>query len=391
MPDNLIIIHGGGPTPVLNASLYGAIQQARKHPEIAHIYGAIGGVKGLLSENLVDFRTIDKEALALLLTTPASSIGTARDPLTPDDYQQIAETCERLSIRYLLYNGGNGSMEACGKIRDACAKRVTGYQTFVVGIPKTIDNDLAMTDHCPGFGSAARYIAATTAEVAQDVRSMPIHVCIIEAQGRNAGWITAASALARKKPGDAPHLIYPPERPFDEDAFIADVQMWHQRLGGGVVVVVSEGLKNKDGNPIVPPLFQVGRSVYYGDVGAHLAQLVIRRLGIKSRNEKPGLCGRASMAHLSTVDRDEAITVGAAAVRAACNKESGVMVAIERADSESGYAIRTVMVPIEAVMLRERVLPDEYMNDAGNDVTQSFIDWCRPLIGGALPDYIHFR
>lgn len=204
-------------------------------------------------------------------------------------------------IRYVLLNGGNGTMDTCGKIYRACKDA----GVCVVGIPKTIDNDIAITDHTPGYGSAARYIAETTAEVGVDVKALPIHVCIIEAMGRNAGWITAASALARKKPGDAPHLIYLPERPFKEEEFLEDVKRLYDQLGG-VVVVASEGLKKENGEPIVPPIFKSGRSVYYGDVSAYLAELVIKNLGIKARSEKPGLCGRASIALQSSLDRDEA-------------------------------------------------------------------------------------
>lgn len=391
---SLVIIHGGGPTPVLNASLYGAVREALRQPQIRSVYGAIGGVRGLLEDRLVDFRAVPERDLERLLVTPASAIGTARDPLSAEDYAAIVRKCSQLGIQWLLYNGGNGSMEACGRI---CAAAAGNGQSplYVVGIPKTIDNDLAATDHAPGFGSAARYLATTTAEIGQDVRALPIHVCIIEAFGRNAGWIAAASALARRQPDDAPHLIYLPERPFDEEQFLKDVQALHEQLGG-VVVVVSEGLKNRDGQPIVPPVFQVGRSVYYGDVSAYLVSLVIRRLGIKARSEKPGLCGRSSMAHVSPVDRAEAIEAGAAAVRAACSGHSGVMVAFERLAADGpgtpgAYASRTTLVPIEAAMLYERTLPDAYINAAGNDVTPAFVDWCRPLLGADLPDYISFR
>ena len=214
--------------------------------------------------------------------TPASAIGTSRYELETSDYENMAEIIKRNNIKYVLFNGGNGSMDTCGKIYNALGN--SGIN--VVGIPKTIDNDISITDHAPGFGSAARYIAETVNEVAQDVKSLPIHVCVIEALGRNAGWITAASALARKKEGDAPHLIYLPERPFDEEKFLDDVKRLYDKLGG-VVVVVSEGLKNKDGKPIVEPIFEVGRSVYYGDVSSHLSNLVIKRLGIKAKAKNP--------------------------------------------------------------------------------------------------------
>ena len=209
-------------------------------------------------------------------------------------------------------NGGNGTMDACGKLARACA----GQGVSVMGIPKTMDNDIAVTDHCPGFGSIARYMAGTVRELGVDVRSLPIHVVVLEALGRNAGWATAAAALAREEDGDAPHLIYLPERAFCEEEFLEDVKALYDRQGG-VVVVASEGLHDAGGRPIVPPIFQSGRSTYFGDVSSHLAQLVVKRLGIKARSEKPGILGRASIAWQSCVDAAEAEEAGRAACRAA--------------------------------------------------------------------------
>ncbi|NMA65124.1 MAG: diphosphate--fructose-6-phosphate 1-phosphotransferase [Clostridiaceae bacterium] len=384
MKSNVLIVHGGAPTAVINSSLYGAVTEAKKYKEVDKIYAAIGGSKAILDENFLDLKQVDDDKLKLLLQTPASAIGTSRFELDKSDYEQMTEIFKRNNIKYVLFNGGNGSMDTCGKIYKACGD--AGIN--VVGIPKTIDNDISVTDHAPGFGSAARYIAATVSEVAQDVKSLPIHVCVIEAMGRNAGWLTAASALARKNKGDAPHLIYLPERPFDEEEFLKDVKELYDKLGG-VVVVVSEGLKDKEGKPIVPPIFQVGRSVYYGDVSAHLSNLIIKRLGIKARNEKPGICGRASIAFQSDVDREEAIIAGATAVKAAIEGKSGVMVGFERLPGEE-YQCKTILIPIEEVMLHERILPDKYINDRGNDVTDEFINWCRPLIGEELRQFISF-
>lgn len=385
MKGNVLIVHGGAPTAVINSSLYGAVTEAKKYQEVDKIYAAIGGSKAILDENFKDLKQVDDEKLKLLLQTPASAIGTSRYQLEKPDYDKMVEIFKKNNIKYVLFNGGNGSMDTCGKIYKACGD--SGIN--VVGIPKTIDNDISVTDHAPGFGSAARYLAATVSEVAQDVKSLPIHVCVIEAMGRNAGWLTAASALARKNKDDAPHLIYLPERPFDEEEFLEDVKKLYDILGG-VVVVVSEGLKNKDGNPIVPPIFQVGRSVYYGDVSAHLSNLIIKRLGIKARNEKPGICGRASIAFQSEVDRDEAVLAGRMAVKAAIEGKSGVMVGFERIPGEN-YQCKTILVPIEEVMLHERVVPDKFINERGNDVTDEFVEWCRPLIGGEFREFISFK
>ena len=384
---NALIVHGGAPTAVINASLYGAVTEARKHPEIEHFYAAIGGSGAVLKEHFLDLFTSSEEELELLLHTPGSAIGTSRDPLETEDYDQMAQVIARHNIRYVFFTGGNGSMDTCGKVYQACCR--AGVDVNVVGIPKTIDNDISVTDHAPGFASAARYIAETTAEISQDVRGLPIHVCIIEAMGRNAGWIAAASALARSGDGDGPDLIYLPEVPFDEDAFLAEVERLH-REKGGVVVVASEGLRKADGEPIVEPIFQVGRAVYYGDVSAHLANLVIRKLGIKARSEKPGIAGRASAAYQSRLDRDEAVEAGSTAVRAAVEGKNGVMVGFRRLPGEE-YRAETILIPIEEVMLHERTMPKEFIAENGHDVTQAFIDWCRPLLGEPVRKYVTFK
>lgn len=384
---NALIVHGGAPTAVINASLYGAVTEARKHPEIDHFYAAIGGSGAVLKEHFLDLFTASEEELELLLHTPGSAIGTSRDPLETEDYDQMARVIARHNIRYVFFTGGNGSMDTCGKVYQACCR--AGVDVKVVGIPKTIDNDISVTDHAPGFASAARYIAETTAEISQDVRGLPIHVCVIEAMGRNAGWIAAASALARSGDGDGPDLIYLPEVPFDEDAFLAEVARLH-REKGGVVVVASEGLRKADGEPIVEPIFQVGRAVYYGDVSAHLANLVIRKLGIKARSEKPGIAGRASAAYQSRIDREEAVEAGSTAVRAAVEGKNGVMVGFRRLPGAE-YRTETILIPIEEVMLHERTMPKEFIADNGHDVTQAFIDWCRPLLGEPVRKYVTFK
>ena len=366
MKENILVVHGGAPTAVMNASLYGVIREAEKYPNIDHIYAAIGGSGGILKEHFLDLKTIEKDKIESLPYTPASAIGTSRDALEKEDYEQIADVIQKNKIRYVFMNGGNGSMDTCGKIYHACKEKK--YDVIVVGIPKTIDNDLAITDHSPGFGSAARYIAGTVNEICQDIRALPIHVCVIEAMGRNAGWIAAASALAAGKDENGPDLIYVPERAFDEDAFLEDVQRIHEKKGG-VVVVASEGLKTKDGTPIVEPIFTMGRATYYGDVSAHLANVVIQKLGIKSRSEKPGICGRASAMFQSSVDREEAILAGKEAVCAAMEEKTGIMIGFQRTN-DTIYQVKPIEIPIENVMMYENCLPDKYINSSENGVTQ---------------------
>ena len=387
MGENILIVHGGGPTAVINASLYGAVTEAKKHRELEHIYAAKNGTGGLLREEFIELSKIPQEQLALLLQTPGSAIGTSRDQLEQEEYDRMADILQKKNIRYVLFNGGNCTMDTCGKLYRTCKGR--GFDVCVMGIPKTMDNDIAVTDHSPGFGSAARYIAQSVKEVCADVRGLPIHVVVIEASGRNAGWITAASALADDGDGNGPDLIYLPERPFDEDKYIEDVERLLKRKSG-IVVVASEGLRDADGKPIVPPIFQVGRATYFGDVSAHLANLVIRRLGYKARGEKPGLLGRASMTLQSEVDRDEAILAGRLACAKVLKGASGKMVAFRRV-SVKPYEMEPFLVDIDEVMMHERTMPDAYINEEGNGVTEAFKEWCRPLIGGELPKMTAFN
>lgn len=386
MAENLLIVHGGGPTAVMNGSLYGAIKEAKKSEKIGHIYGANNGTGGFLKKDFLELENVPEEKLKLLLQTPGTAIGTSRDPIEQEHYEKMADILEEENIKYVLFNGGNGTMDTCGKLHKTCQKR--GLDVKVMGIPKTTDNDIAVTDHSPGFGSAARYMAACTQELAADVRSLPIHVVVMEASGRNAGWITASSALAGEK-GYAPDLIYLPERAFDEDKFIEDVKKLLEKKSG-ILVVASEGLTDKDGKPIVKPVFKTERATYFGDVSSHLANLVIQKLGYKARGEKPGLLGRASIFMQSQVDIEEAQLAGELACRAALEGESGKMVAFSRV-SENPYEMKPFLVDIDEVMMYERKMPDEFINEEGNGVTQAFLDWCRPLIGEELPNMISFN
>lgn len=413
MSGTMLIVHGGAPTAVMNASLYGVIRAARDSGEVDRVLGARYGTRAIFTGDYIDLSAMDEEQLELLPRTPASFIGTSRFPIEEDDYPRLVDALADQGIRYLLFNGGNGTMDTCGKLARAAARNPRAAGLRIVGIPKTVDNDLAGTDHAPGFGSAARYLAASVAELARDVAALPIHVCIVESMGRNTGWLTAASALAHEAaphtltkskqlqstakatpsavpstktpPTIGPHLIYVPEVPFDEERFLDEAKTLYDRVGG-VVVVVSEGLKDARGKPIVPPVFQTGRSVYYGDASAYLCTLVIRRLGIKARSEKPGILGRCSIAHQSSVDREEAILAGAEAARAAIAGHSAVMVAFKRISSNP-YRVETTLVSIEDAMLHERSLPLEYLNAARNGIDESYLEWCRPLIGGPLTTF----
>lgn len=383
--NNLVIIHGGGPTAVINASLYGAIREAQECPEVDRIYCAIGGTGGLMKENLRDVTDLSDELLKGLLSSPASAIGSSRDALEAPEYEAMLAVLKKYEIRYVLMNGGNGTMDTCGRLQRHCA----GTDIRVIGIPKTMDNDLAVTDHAPGFGSAARYMAGSTAELCCDVDSLPIHIVVLEALGRNAGWVTAASSLASDSYGNGPDLIYLPERNFDEEAFLRDVQKLIDEKGHGVVVA-SEGLHYADGTPIVKPIFKTERATYFGDVSSHLAQLISSKLHYKARSEKPGLLGRASIGWQSDVDRREAELCGREAVKAAVAGETAKMVAIRRLSNEP-YASETFLADIEQVMMTESKMPDEFINAEGNGVTEAYKEWVRPLLGEPLPKLMNLR
>ena len=385
--EDLLIVHGGGPTAVINGSLYGAVTEAKKFLKKGRILAARNGTGGLLKEDLIDLTAVPEAELHKLLQTPGSAIGSSRDQLEEAEYRRIAEILKKHRIRFLLMNGGNGTMDTCGKIYRACKEQ--GYEISVMGIPKTMDNDIAVTDHSPGYPSAARFLAQSVREVCADVKGLPIHVSVIEASGRNAGWITAAASLAEEREGPGPDLIYLPERPFEEEAYLRDVERLLQQKKG-IVVVASEGLKDRSGRPIVEPVFTASRATYFGDVGAHLANLVIRRLGYKARSEKPGLIGRASILLQSSIDREEAIEAGRKATQAVLAGETGKMVAFRRL-SDSPYRAEPFLVEIAEVMMTERVVPDSYINAEGNGVTEAFRDWCRPLLGEKLPEMISFN
>lgn len=379
MRDKYLVVHGGGPTPVINSSLYGVIKEASKYNG-DEVYGALGGTQAFLEERFVRIDTLSDGKLYLLLNTPGTSIGTSRTPLCEADYKKMIEIAKKHGFTKLIFNGGNGTMDTCDKLHMA-----SGGSIQVVGIPKTIDNDLAVIDHSPGYGSAARYIAGTVGEIAQDIKGMPIHVSIVETMGRNTGWIAAASSLG-KEFGYSPDLIYLPEVTFNKDDFLGDVERLYSKKGG-VLVVASEGLINGNGEPITEPIFRTDRATYFGDVGTHLAQLVIKELGIKARSEKPGISGRASMKWVSSVDRDEAIMLGKHAVEVIRKGLSGVMVGLDR-EGSNPYKVSKMYVPLKDVMMHEKTMPDTFINEKGNYVTNEFIEYARPLIGERLPEYI---
>ncbi|MCL2367652.1 MAG: diphosphate--fructose-6-phosphate 1-phosphotransferase [Oscillospiraceae bacterium] len=381
---NMLIAHGGGPTPVINSSLRGAIEAAREVGEIETIYGARFGVEGVLGDELIDLALWNATDLERLSFTPASAIGSCRRKLGDSDYPRVLACFEKFNIRYFFYNGGNDSMDTCYKIHKLA--QAAGYDLRVIGIPKTIDNDLAETDHSPGYGSAARYAAMSAAELAMDAAALPIHVVVLEAMGRNAGWITAAAALfADKMPCN--HLVYLPELVFDRARFLADVQEAFDRRRG-LLVTVSEGIKDANGKLIGDTGIKDGFGhPIAGGAAQSLASLILAETDLKARAEKPGLLGRVSIAHQSPIDRDEAYQVGAFAVKSAVGGESGFMVSIQ-AQRTPAYHSEMRLVPLEKVANAEKCFPLEWINEGGNGIKSAFRDYCLPLIGANCPDFI---
>ncbi len=335
------------------------------------------GLGGALRGRWSDLSPLNGERMEALLHTPGTVIGTAREPVAEGDFGRIADTVARAGFTHVLMNGGNGTMAACEKLAASC--RPLGIP--VMGIPKTMDNDLAQTDHSPGYGSAARYMAVSVAVVCADVRSCPIHLVIVEALGRNAGWVTAASALASDM-GFGPDLIYLPERPFSRQRFLSDAQALLTRKGSGVIVV-SEGLRDDAGTPVAPLVYRSGRAEYFGNVSGHLEQLVIRELGAKARSEKPGILARASVTLQSPADLSEAMEAGRFACVRALEGETGKMVTLTR--EPGAYRVVYGTVELEKVGMRERTMPETFINDEGNYVTPAFTDWLRPLAGPLPP------
>ena len=374
---NMLIAHGGGPTPVINSSLLGAVREAKLHPEIETIYGARFGAEGILAGDLLDLGQVDRENLALLAKTPASALGSCRRKLTDADYPAVLECFKRFNIRYFFYNGGNDSMDTCNKIYQLATQ--TGYELRVIGIPKTIDNDLAVTDHCPGFGSAAKYAAVSALEIAQDASALPIHVVVMELMGRNAGWITAASALfADKMPCE--HLVYLPEVAFDKAAFLGAVQEKFAK-GKGLLVTISEGIHYADGSPVADSgvVDGFGHKVP-GGAAQTLCAMIMAETGLKARSEKPGLLGRVSVALMSPVDQREAEEAGAVAVRSAVEGKTGFMVGFQ-VDRAPAYACKTCLIPLEDVANAEKKFPLGWIGQDGCSIDKAFIDYCLPLLG----------
>ncbi len=392
---NAIIAQSGGPTAVINNSVAGVVQTWQKLKFKGKIYAGLNGIKGVLEEDIIDLAYQDKAVIEGFRYTPGAGLYSCRYKVLPEDQKKLINICRKHDIRYFFYNGGNDSMDTAYKTM--LAAEAMGYDMRVIGVPKTVDNDLPFTDHTPGYGSAAKYLATSVLETGIDLMSVSTKnkVTILEAMGRNAGWLTAAGALAKRSPDDAPHLVYLPEVVFDIVAFLKDVEAVYKRLGY-VYVVASEGIKNAKGEYIAAggSIDAFGHAQLSG-AGDALKQIVEAELGIKARCNTLGTAQRSAMHFASLTDANEAYMVGAKAVELVMAGESGIMVTLERA-SGSEYVCTTGKVGLAKVANVEKKVPLNWIVPAGNNVTKDFVDYARPLIMGevsipmenGLPKYV---
>ncbi|MEA2103528.1 MAG: 6-phosphofructokinase [Candidatus Cloacimonadota bacterium] len=379
---NMLIAQGGGPTVVINQSLVGAILQARKNPNITKIYGALHGVRGIVEEKFLDLTEVSEENLEIIALTPSSALFSTRDKPDEKYCRNICEILQKYNVRYFFYIGGNDSADTCRLINEYAED--TGYKLVAVHIPKTIDNDLQVTDHCPGFGSAARFVALAFAGVNYDNRSLPgVYIGVV--MGRHAGFLTAASVLAKKGEEDGPHLIYIPERVFDEEKFLQDVDANFKKYGR-CMIAVSEGISDKDGTPIVTKFAKNVEHDAHGNVQLSGIGALGDLLAEKIKTELPhikrvradtfGYLQRSFLGIVSETDRTEARKVGEKAVDFAAKGKSG-SVAIKRIKE---YQIDYFLTELKNVAKVTKLMPDSFIKN-DNFVTDEFIEYASPLVG----------
>ena len=404
---NLIVGQSGGPTAVINSSLYGVVSEGLRHPEqIQHIYGMVNGIEGFLAGTVLDFATaLPGSSLEKLKTTPGAYLGSCRyklpesleDPIYPRLFQKFRE----MNIGWFFYIGGNDSMDTVSKLSRYAAQ--TGSDIRIIGEPKTIDNDLVHTDHTPGFGSAARYVASTVREITIDANVYEKKsVTIVEIMGRHAGWLTAASALARKYKDDNPLLIYLPETTFDQEAFLKAVEKSFEK-NCNVIVCVSEGIHDAEGTFICEYDSSVGTDTFghkmLAGCGKYLENLVRSRLGVKARSVELNVSQRCSVSMMSATDQMEAVTAGNFGVQAVLNGETGKMVSFLRETGTDGsYSMKCSLEDVNVICNEEKTVPADWITADGSDVTQDFLDYAAPLIQGTveiplgtdgLPDFVY--
>lgn len=384
---NCLVAQSGGPTAVINASIAGVVNEALNYECIEEIYGGLNGVLGILNEDLIDLANESQQAIRGLQYTPGAALGTCRYKLKKaSDFERVLKVFEAHNIRYFFYAGGNDSQDTADKISKLAQEK--GYELRVIGIPKTIDNDLVATDHCPGYGSVIKHISTIVREMACDHEAMGQGdlVSILEVMGRNAGWIAAGASLAKRrdKPNDPPHLIYLPEVAFNPEKFLADVQrtLAKERY---CMIVVGEGLIDADGNYVHTSSGATdafGHS-QLGGAGEYLRELVETRMGLKARTAKFGISQRTAATHASKTDADDAYLAGKAAVQAAIDGETDKMVTLIRGESDQ-YVCETGLADLSEVANGVKTLPTDWINEDGTSMSFQFVKYALPLIQGEV-------
>lgn len=397
---NVLVAQSGGPTSVINASLAGVITEALNHDCVEEIYGGLNGIQGILNEEFIDLAEESQQTIRGLRYTPAAALGTCRYKMKTSDLERILEVFQAHNIRFFFYIGGNDSQDTTDKICKYAEEK--GYDLRAIGIPKTIDNDLPMTDHCPGYGSVIKYIATTVQEMALDHSAIGNHdlVSIVEVMGRNAGWIAAGSTLAKGRSQDAsaaPHLIYLPEVQLSPEKFIEDVQNV-LKTEKYCMVVVSEGVTDTNGNYLGQNSNATDAFGHnqLGGVGEYLRSLVEQQLGVKARSAKLGINQRAAAHCSSLADNNEAFLCGQAAVQAAVEGESDKMITLVRGEADS-YVCETSLTPLSEVANNVKRIPANWINETQTGLTYAFYKYALPLIQGevvlayenGLPKFVH--
>lgn len=390
---NLIVGQSGGPTAVINSSLYGVVSEGIAHSdEIGEVYGMVNGIEGFLEDRILNFReALPGEQLDHLKHTPGAYLGSCRyklpESLEDPVYPLLFQKFEELNIGWFFYIGGNDSMDTVSKLSRYAAQ--TGSSIRVIGEPKTIDNDLVHTDHTPGYGSAAKYVASTVREITLDASVYEKKsVTIIEIMGRHAGWLTAASALARKYKGDNPFFIYLPESAFDTEKFLKDVENAFEK-NCNVVVCVSEGIHDADGTFICEYDSSVGTDTFghkmLAGCGKYLENLVRDRLGVKARSVELNVSQRCSASLISAADQEEAVSAGRFGVQAALSGETGKMVSFVRCQADDGsYKMECGLEDVNLICNEEKEVPAEWITENGSDVSEEFIKYVTPLVQGSV-------
>ena len=380
MPENLLIIQGGGPTAVFNASLAGIVTEALAQRRIGRILGAHSGMAGLSRGDVLDLSHLSSGDLAAIRNSPGATLGSSRFKPTEEDLVRVVEHLRRLEIRHVIFMGGNGTMRGAEIVRAFCRAQQLDVQ--IMGVPKTIDNDIAATDRCPGFASAARFVAQSTLDLAMDIRSLPQPVSIFETLGRDVGWLAASGTLASAHADDAPHLVLVPEVPFVQDTFLGYLDDVVRRLGWAVVIV-SEGIAYGDGTPVfqqeTPGPDGARNRPLIGGVAQYLSGVVAANLGIRCRSEKPGLLGRSSMAYVAAQDRADAELVGRQGVRCLLAGHTDQMVALLPLSGHAACSYE--LVSLAKAGGAPRSLPAEWLSHDRLAVNDAFRDYVRPLVG----------